>query len=369
MRRPVKEPHMITASTPPRQLEPPRWQQEMAAAITSLEDLAQALGLDPTALDAADAPAQAGRGTSIADGPGSRGANAAAAFRLLVPASYVRRMRHGDPRDPLLLQVLPSRHENDDSAGYGSDPLGEREAMRAPGLLKKYEGRALLITTSACAIHCRYCFRREFPYTEHQSESKRWSAALEEIARDSSIEEVILSGGDPLSLSDARLATLTDAIAKIRHVRRIRVHTRQPVVLPSRVDSGLIAWLKGIGVPTVIVLHSNHPNEIDDEVREACVRLRQTGVTLLNQAVLLRDVNDNADILAELSQKLFDAGVLPYYLHVLDRVRGAAHFDISEDSARALAGQLAARLPGYLVPRLVREVHGAPAKVGLTPHF
>lgn len=368
MRRPVKEPHMITASTPPRQLEPPRWQHEMAAAITSLEDLAQALGLTPAALGAAGVPAQGHGATPAPDGAESRADNAAA-FRLLVPASYVGRMRRGDPRDPLLLQVLPSRRENDDFAGYDSDPVGERDAMRAPGLLKKYEGRALLITTSACAIHCRYCFRREFPYPEHQSESKRWSAALEEISRDASIEEVILSGGDPLSLSDARLASLTDAISKIRHVRRIRVHTRQPIVLPSRVDSGLIAWLKGIGVPTVIVLHSNHPNEISDEVREACRHLRQTGVTLLNQSVLLRDVNDNADILAELSQKLFDAGVLPYYLHVLDRVRGAAHFDISEDSARTLAGQLAARLPGYLVPRLVREVHGAPAKVGIAPRF
>ncbi|HEY4213813.1 MAG TPA: EF-P beta-lysylation protein EpmB [Steroidobacteraceae bacterium] len=359
---------MITASTPPRQLEPPRWQHEMAAAITSLEDLAQALGLTPAALGAAGVPAQGHGATPAPDGAESRADNAAA-FRLLVPASYVGRMRRGDPRDPLLLQVLPSRRENDDFAGYDSDPVGERDAMRAPGLLKKYEGRALLITTSACAIHCRYCFRREFPYPEHQSESKRWSAALEEISRDASIEEVILSGGDPLSLSDARLASLTDAISKIRHVRRIRVHTRQPIVLPSRVDSGLIAWLKGIGVPTVIVLHSNHPNEISDEVREACRHLRQTGVTLLNQSVLLRDVNDNADILAELSQKLFDAGVLPYYLHVLDRVRGAAHFDISEDSARTLAGQLAARLPGYLVPRLVREVHGAPAKVGIAPRF
>jgi len=235
--------------------------------------------------------------------------------------------------------------------------------------LQKYAGRALLIATSACAIHCRYCFRREFPYSEHTGDAPRWSAALEEIARDESIEEVILSGGDPLSLSDARLTSLTDALAKIPHLRRLRVHTRQPIVLPSRVDSGLQAWLGGLPWPTVFVLHCNHPNEIDSEVRDACATLRACGVTLLNQSVLLRGVNDSAAVLAELSQRLFGSGVLPYYLHVLDRVRGAAHFDVPDDEAQFIAGELAGRLPGYLVPRLVREVHGAPSKVTLPPRF
>jgi len=328
---------------------PSRWQEEMAAAITSPEELVAALGLDRSLLPPAHA--------------------AAAGFRLRVPRGYVARMRPGDAADPLLRQVLPVEGELQDVAGYVTDPLGEHAAMRAPGLLQKYRGRALLVTTSACAVHCRYCFRREFPYSEQTSEAPRWSAALAEIARDSTLEEVILSGGDPLSLSDARLKSLTDALSSIPHVRRLRVHTRQPVVLPSRVDDGLIAWLRSLRSPMVFVLHVNHPNEIDAEVRSACERLRTSGVTLLNQSVLLRGVNDNVDVLCELSRRLFEAGVLPYYLHVLDRVRGAAHFAIPDAEARALAGQLASRLSGYLVPRLVRELYGAPAKVTLSPQF
>jgi KamA family protein len=191
----------------------------------------------------------------------------------------------------------------------------------------------------------------------------RFRAALDLIAGDSSIEEVILSGGDPLSLSDARLTKITDAIGSIRHVQRIRVHTRQPIVLPSRVDDGLLAWLRGIRRPTVFVLHTNHPNELDDDVRDACARLRSAGVTLLNQSVLLRGVNDDVDTLADLSRALVDAGVMPYYLHLLDRVRGTAHFDVSEAQARRLVETLSTRMSGYLVPRLVREVAGAPYKV------
>ena len=340
---------MITASTYPRQHEPARWQSEMAEAFTSITALAQAIGLDSRQMAAAEATIEG--------------------FQLRVPASYVRRMRRGDPLDPLLLQVLPRAEENAELPGYTSDPVGERSAVRAPGLLQKYAARALLITTSACAIHCRYCFRREFPYSEQGDDAPRWSTALEEIARDESIEEVILSGGDPLSLSDARLTGLTDALAKIPHIRRLRVHTRQPIVLPSRVDAGLRHWLDGLRWPTVFVLHCNHPNEIDGEVRAACESLRAAGVTLLNQSVLLKGVNDSVPVLTELSHRLFEAGVLPYYLHVLDRVRGAAHFDVPEDTAQLIAGQLVARLPGYLVPRLVREVHGAPAKVTLPPLF
>jgi EF-P beta-lysylation protein EpmB len=265
--------------------------------------------------------------------------------------------------------VLPIGAELADTADYTADPLGEREALRVPGLLQKYYGRALLIATSACAVHCRYCFRREFPYAQQTSDSSRWSEALDEIARDTSIEEVILSGGDPLSLSDSRLASLTDALQRIPHVRRLRVHTRQPVVLPSRVDAGLTQWLTRLRLPVVFVLHVNHPNEIDADVRSACARLRDAGVTLLNQTVLLQGVNDDPDVLVELSRRLFEAGVLPYYLHLLDRVRGAAHFDVPEERARLIAGQVAARLPGYLVPRLAREIYGAPAKVTLSPRF
>jgi EF-P beta-lysylation protein EpmB len=347
---------MITASSHTRQHDrdtipgqPSRWQAELSEAISSPEELIAALGLDHGLLPAAR--------------------KAAASFRLRVPRSYVARMRAGDPADPLLRQVLPIERELDLVPDFVADPLGEHAALRAPGLLQKYRGRALMITTSACAVHCRYCFRREFPYSEQTAESPRWRAALAEIGRDSSLEEVILSGGDPLSLSDARLKSLTDALAIIPHVRRLRVHTRQPVVLPSRVDEGLLAWLQTLKIPVVFVLHVNHPNEIDADVRSACEMLRKAGVTLLNQTVLLRGVNDDVEILAELSRRLFDAGVLPYYLHVLDRVRGAAHFEVPQTEAQAIAGQLAARLSGYLVPRLVREIYGAPAKVTLQPHL
>src|SRR3984893_3789831 len=348
MRAPVKGPRMITASTPTRQ-HSQGWQSEMASAITSPRELVTELGLDPGLVSAATA--------------------AGSTFRLRVPRSYLARIRPGDPDDPLLRQVLPIGAELTNTADYTPDPLGEHAALRAPGLLQKYHGRALLITTSACAIHCRYCFRREFPYAEQTSEASRWSEALDEIARDSSIEEIILSGGDPLSLSDWRLASLTDALQRIPHVRRLRVHTRQPVVLPSRVDDGLTQWLTQLRLPVVFVLHVNHPNEIDMDVQSACARLHDSGVTLLNQTVLLQGVNDDPDVLAELSRRLFEAGVLPYYLHLLDRVRGAAHFEVPEERARLIAGELAARLPGYLVPRLAREIHGAPAKVILPPQF
>jgi EF-P beta-lysylation protein EpmB len=340
---------MITASVHPRHLEPRTWQQELAEAVTRPEELAAALGLSPTAFAGAH---KAGRH-----------------FRLQVPRSFVSRMRPGDPRDPLLLQVLPDAAELADAAGYGADPVGESSALRAPGLLQKYRGRALLITTAACAVHCRYCFRREFPYAQQAAEAPRWREALAEIAADSSLEEILLSGGDPLSLSNARLESLTGELARIPHVRRIRVHTRQPVVLPSRVDEGLTRWLRGSPLPIVFVLHVNHPNELDAELIAACARLRATGVTLLNQSVLLAGVNDEAEVLCRLSLRLFEAGVLPYYLHALDRVRGAAHFMVPQERARALAGELTARLPGYLVPRLVREVAGAPSKVALGATF
>jgi EF-P beta-lysylation protein EpmB len=340
---------MITASVTPRQLEPRTWQQELAEAIRSPEELAAALDLSPQALMGA---AAAGRD-----------------FGLRVPRSFVARMRRGDLDDPLLRQVLPAAAELTDGAEYVADPVGERSAMRARALLQKYRGRALLIATSTCAVHCRYCFRREFPYAEQSGEAPRWTEALAEIRADPSLEEIILSGGDPLSLSNARLDGLTRALAAIPHVRRIRVHTRQPVVLPSRVDAGLLQWLRARVLPTVLVLHVNHPNELDAELLAACAKLRATGVTLLNQSVLLAGVNDDVEVLSQLSRRLFDAGVLPYYLHALDRVRGASHFAVPDERARALAGQLAAQLPGYLVPRLVREVPGAPAKTTLGPIF
>jgi L-lysine 2,3-aminomutase len=353
---------MITATSNTRQQDAaPVWQRELAGAITDPTELLALLQIEPV----------------LAAGLAARARAAGLQFRLRVPRGFVARMRRGDPHDPLLRQVLPLDAEQESVAGYGADPLQEADARRAPGLLQKYRGRALLIATGACAVHCRYCFRREFPYADAEGDVEasavagtgvgRWQAALTELAADSSIEELILSGGDPLSLGNARLAQLTDALARIAHLRRLRIHTRQPVVLPSRVDAGLTQWLRAAPWPVVMVLHTNHAQELDATVLEACARLRDSGVTLLNQSVLLAGVNDSVAALAELSRRLFDCGVLPYYLHLLDRVTGTAHFEVAEARARRLVAQLAGQLPGYLVPRLVREVPHASAKHVLAP--
>lgn len=325
---------------------PISWQRELADAITDPRELLAALNLPSSLADAAE--------------------RASRQFPLRVTHSYLARMRPGDPHDPLLRQMLPLDDELLETPGFTPDPLEEQSARRAANLLQKYTGRALLITTQACAVHCRYCFRREFPYTSAEDSipgAGRFAEALAAIASDSSLEEIILSGGDPLSLSDARLCRLTDALAAIPHVRRLRIHTRQPIVLPSRVDAGLLAWLRAIRLPVVVVLHTNHPNELSAEVRTACAALRAAGATLLNQSVLLRGVNDDAGTLEALSIALMAAGVVPYYLHLPDRVRGTSHFDVPQDKAVDIVKQLTSRLSGYLVPRLVREIPGADSKV------
>jgi EF-P beta-lysylation protein EpmB len=330
----------------------PAWRRRLAAAIADRGELAAALGIGE-ALAAEDS------------GPGAMAAVEAAErqFRLRVPRGFVARMRPGDPADPLLAQVLPRAAETAEVPGFTADPLAERDASPAPGVLQKYRGRALLVVTGACAIHCRYCFRRHFPYAEESLSPAKLEGALGWLAADPSISEVILSGGDPLSLPDDRLAELAGRLAAIPHLRRLRVHTRLPVVVPERVDRPLLDWLAGGRLAPVVVIHANHAREIDPAVRAALGRLRRAGVTLLNQAVLLRGVNDRVEALAELSEALFAAGVLPYYLHLLDPVAGAAHFEVGEDEGRRLVAEVAARLPGYLVPRLVRERPGAPAKL------
>ena len=235
-------------------------------------------------------------------------------------------------------------------------------AKAGDGVIRKYNGRALLVTTGSCAIHCRYCFRRHFPYAEETAAAGGWQGAIDLIRTDASIEEVILSGGDPWSLATHKLVELTDALAAVPHLRRLRIHTRLPVVLPERVDGALLAWLDALPWPVTVVLHANHANEFDGHVDAALGRLRSTGAQLLNQAVLLRGVNDSVDALAELSERGLAAGLLPYYLHQLDRVQGAAHFEVDDDRAKALHTALSARLSGYLVPRLVREVAGDTGK-------
>ncbi len=287
------------------------------------------------------------------------------AFPLLVPRGYAARMRHGDAADPLLRQVLPVAAEDVDATGWLLDPVGDLKRTRGPGLIHKYRGRVLLIATASCAVHCRYCFRRHFPYADELAARDKWSAAVSEIRADRSIQEVILSGGDPLSLATSKLHELTDALATIPHLERLRIHTRWPIVLPQRVDAELTAWLRRLPWPVVVVVHANHAREFDADVGAAMRSLREAGATLLNQSVLLRGVNDNIEALVELSTTLGGHGVVPYYLHLLDRVSGAAHFDVELRHARRLIRQLRARLPGYLVPRLAREDAGRSSKTVL----
>lgn len=321
------------------------WQQELSNLITDPDELLKILGLDSGAFGATAGKLQG--------------------FPLKVPRPFVARMKHGDARDPLLLQVMPSVRELDDTPGYGFDPLSEADFNPHPGVLHKYQGRILVLAAPHCAVHCRYCFRRHFPYSEHIPGRQIWEQSLQWLAGQPDINEVIYSGGDPLAASDKHLAWLTNRISEIPHVGRLRIHSRTPVMIPSRVDDNLLTWLNDTRLQKVMVVHCNHANEIDDQVMQAMRRLRAANVTLLNQSVLLRGVNDSADALAGLSEALFAAGVLPYYLHVLDKVQGVAHFDVDETIAIALTNELKARLPGYLVPKLVREIPGEPSKTGL----
>lgn len=293
-------------------------------------------------------------------------------FPVFAPREFVARMRVGDPRDPLLLQVLPTAAEAMEAAGFVADPVGDLEAAQLEststdvvmnGVLKKYHGRALLITTGACAVHCRYCFRRHFPYGNAPRGMADWQPALDRIAADATIEEVILSGGDPLTLRDTWLRQLVEKIASIPHVRRLRVHTRLPVMIPSRVNDALLDWLGATRLVPIMVLHANHANELlGDEVKAALMRLVQAKVPLLNQAVLLRGINDTVDALESLSRELVANRVMPYYLHQLDRVAGAAHFEVPVEEGRRLMRSLRDRLPGYMVPRYVIEQAGAASK-------
>jgi EF-P beta-lysylation protein EpmB len=283
-------------------------------------------------------------------------------FPLRAPRGFVDRMQTGDPGDPLLRQVLPTAAEARIVDGYTSDPVGDLESSIAPGVLHKYSGRALLVVTGACAIHCRYCFRRAYPYASDSLSRRDFQAAIDALEADPTIEEIILSGGDPLTLTNDKLATMLDTLAQIRHIRRIRIHTRIPVVLPERIDSKLLTLITACPLPIVIVIHSNHAREIDDSVATAVSTLIDKGATLLNQSVLLRGINDSTDTLIDLSKRLFEIGVLPYYLHQLDPVAGAAHFNVETARAIELIDAVTGRLPGYLVPRLVKEIPGESAK-------
>ncbi len=283
-------------------------------------------------------------------------------FPLRVPRGYAAKMKKGDWNDPLLLQVLPLHAETNITDGFLQDPVNDHEAISGKGILQKYAGRALIITTGACAIHCRYCFRQNFPYSEHQASSHEWQSIITTLRADSSLHEVILSGGDPLTLSDQRLQSLCSQIADIPHITTLRFHTRLPIVLPERIDPAFIDWFSSLAIQKVIVIHTNHANELADDTQTALLQLHQAGALLLNQSVLLKGINDSAESLIHLSNTLLTQQVTPYYLHLLDKVQGAAHFDIKEEDALQIIEQMRTELPGYLVPKLVREISGKRSK-------
>lgn len=292
-------------------------------------------------------------------GPAVRAANA---FPLRVPKAFAQKMRKADANDPLLLQVLPLQQELQTAADFLIDAVGDNAASPVPGLIHKYHGRVLIMASGACAIHCRYCFRRHFPYSEHHLDADNWQAILNYVSTHK-IEEVIFSGGDPWSLSDEKIEHYLQQLEQLPDLQRLRWHTRLPVMIPGRITERLAQLLSDSRLRQIVVLHINHPNELDQTLADALRRLH--GVTLLNQSVLLRNINDSAECLATLSFRLFELGILPYYLHELDKVQGAAHFLVERKRAKQLMHELAALLPGYLLPRYVTEKPGAASKISL----
>ena len=322
-----------------------KWKQELGSSFTRIQDF----------LEYVDLPGLYNQSMEHACGQ----------FSFRVTRHFASLIGKGDPDDPLLLQVLPSKAELQTHPDFSLDPLRDQQAHQGAGILQKYHGRALLISTAACAINCRYCFRRHFPYTSHQAARDKWSGALKTLQASPGITEIILSGGDPLSLSNQRLDDLLIRLKSIPTLERLRIHTRLPVVLPSRVDRGLLRVLGSLETPLAMVMHVNHANELSSELRYAVQALRGVNITLLNQSVLLRKVNDNLEQQIRLCEELYASGVLPYYLHLLDKVAGSMHFEVSKQCARELHQAMAARLPGYLLPRLVAEIPGSVSKVSV----
>lgn len=322
--------------------EPTAWQRELAHAVRDPVELCRLVGLSTSIVEEA---------VRAADG-----------FSILVPRPYLARIRIGDAGDPLLLQILPRGAELSHTPGFTPDPLGEIAALCGPGLLWKYQNRILILTTQSCAVHCRFCFRRHFSFNDSLQSPSRWDDICRLVAADPSIHEIILSGGDPLTISDDRLSRMAVKFAQIHHLQRLRIHTRMPVVIPQRVCEELISWIKGTRLATIMVVQVNHPAEIDTEVATALGRLVDAGVPVLSQGVLLAGINDNLEVLTELYERLADLRVMPYYLHQLDPVAGAAHFEVPIAKGKELIDQLRTKLPGYAVPRYVRETPGSASK-------
>ncbi|MFJ5472266.1 EF-P beta-lysylation protein EpmB [Pectobacterium carotovorum] len=333
--------HIVTLNIPSRE----DWLQQLADVITDPDELLQLLALNDHAKL-------------------RQGSDARRLFALRVPRAFAARMQKGNPDDPLLLQVLTAREEFIATPGFTHDPLDEQHSV-VPGLLHKYHNRALLLVKGGCAVNCRYCFRRHFPYQDNQGNKANWRQALDYIRQHPELDEIIFSGGDPLMAKDHELDWLITELEHIPHLKRLRIHSRLPVVIPARITDALCDRLSRSSLQVLLVTHINHPQEIDPDLTQSMARLRRAGVTLLNQSVLLRGVNDNAETLAQLSNALFDAGILPYYLHVLDKVQGAAHFLVDDNEARVLVKALLKKVSGYLVPRLAREIGGEASKTPL----
>lgn len=327
------------------------WQEELQNLIRTPEELLKALHLEK----------------SDANSKLAARLEAANEFPLRVTRFFTHLMEAGNPNDPLLLQALPSPRELEHHDGFTHDPLGEADSNPTPGLIHKYHGRVLLTNSGQCAINCRYCFRRHFPYAENRLTQENWESILAYLSNDTNIQEVIFSGGDPLTLNNRLLQKQIHDLEQIPHIRRLRFHTRLPVVLPQRIDADFLDILNQTKLQTVMVIHCNHPQEISPELISSLRLLKQQNITLLNQSVLLKGINDDEEILTELSEVLFDAGVQPYYLHLLDPVEGASHFNIPKEDAQNLLAKLTKRLPGYLLPRLAQEKAGALAKIQIPP--
>ncbi|WP_328986247.1 EF-P beta-lysylation protein EpmB [Thiorhodovibrio winogradskyi] len=321
------------------------WHADLRTGIRDLPRLCQLLDLDPALI--------------------AEGKAAAASYPLSAPRAWLDLIEPGNPDDPLLRQILPTLAETRPHPDFGPDPVGDQNARQTSGLLCKYPGRALLLVTGACPIHCRYCFRRCFPFAASMNHPDQATRALAAIAARPDLSEVILSGGDPLLLNDRSLGWLLGALESIGHLKRIRLHTRIPTTLPSRIDATLCRLLGGGRLPCVLVTQTNHPRELGEAAATALARLQRAGITLLNQSVLLRGVNDSPEILRDLSERLFALGVMPYYLHLLDQVTGSAHFALPLTSCVKIAKELRAQMSGYLMPRVVIEQLGANSKTPL----
>jgi EF-P beta-lysylation protein EpmB len=321
------------------------WQQELADGFSNIDEICKYLNIP------------------LAD---NKATLSAINFPFRVPREFVDRMEKGNLNDPLLKQILPTVDEHIATPDFTHDPVGDLQSMTETGVIHKYQGRVLLITTGSCAINCRYCFRRNFPYGDFQLSSSKYIKAINYIESHQDISEVILSGGDPLLLNDQKLIGLIQKIESIPHIKRIRIHSRIPIVLPSRITTELCEYLLAVKKDIILVVHANHANELNDKVKFACKQLKSANITLLNQAVLLKGINNTVERLSTLHEKLFTFNIMPYYLHLLDKAAGTVHFEVSEDEGILLMNQIKKILPGYLVPKLVKELTGATNKIIIT---